>query len=185
MGALPRGRGDSLRSRVNLAGVVQMKGLPVTGYDRFVDGAGEMRWKLFGIIPIIRASGLDVTQSAAGRFAAETVWLPSLLLSPNANWTTAASNVARVTLNIGGQAAEMSFVLDESGRLRRTSMRRCGNPEGGEFHWDSFGAIVENESTFGGYTIPSKLRVGWYFGTERFETEGEFFRCAIDNAAFR
>lgn len=164
---------------------VRMKGLPVTGYDRFVDGAGEMRWKLFGIVPVISGFGSDVTRSAVGRFAAESVWLPSLLLSPNASWTTAASNVARVTLNISGQAAEMSFVLDENGCLRRTSMERWGNPEGGEFHWRSFGAIVEKESTFGGFTIPGKLRIGWYFGTERFETEGEFFRCTIDEAAFR
>lgn len=164
---------------------VLMKGLPVTGYDRFVDGAGEMRWKLLGFIPVIRASGADITRSAAGRFAAESVWLPSMLLSPNANWTGGASNVACVTVNAGGQSAEMEFVMDESGRLRNMSMQRWGNPEGGEFHSSRFGAIVEDESTFDGYTIPTKLRIGWYFGTKRFETEGEFFRCIVDHATFQ
>lgn len=164
---------------------VLMKGLPVTGYDRFVDGAGEMRWKLLGIIPIIKASGADITRSAAGRFAAESVWLPSMLLSPNARWTSSDSNVACVALNAGGQSTEMEFVLDEGGRLRNMSMQRWGNPEGGEFHSVRFGAIVDDESTFGGYTIPTKLRIGWYFGTKRFETEGEFFRCTVDDATFR
>lgn len=164
---------------------VRMKGLPVRGYDRFIDGAGEMRWKLLGLVPLITASGADITRSAAGRFAAESVWLPSLLLSPNASWTVGDSNVARVVLNVGGQTTDMEFVVDESGRLRSITMQRWGNPEGREFHWASFGGTVDHESTFGGYTIPTTLRIGWHFGTERFEAEGEFFRCTIDDAAFR
>ena len=164
---------------------VRMKALPISGYDRFLDGAGEMRWKLLGLIPIIRASGADITRSAVGRFAAESVWLPSLLLAPDVSWAVGDSNVVRVTLNVNGQAAEMEFVMDESGCLRNMTMQRWGNPEGGQFHRASFGAIVEDESTFGGYTIPTKLRIGWYFGTQRFEAEGEFFRCPIDDAAFR
>jgi hypothetical protein len=38
---------------------------------------------------------------------------------------------------------------------------------------------------FGGYTIPTRLRVGWYYGSERFESEGEFFRVTVDDAIFR
>ena len=90
----------------------------VAGYDRFVDGAGEMRWKLLGIIPFIKASGADITLSAAGRFAAESVWLPSLLLSANASWTERDSNVARMALDVyAGRISEMDFVLDGSGGL--------------------------------------------------------------------
>jgi hypothetical protein len=35
------------------------------------------------------------------------------------------------------------------------------------------------------YTIPTRVRVGWYFGTSRFESEGEFFRATIEDAIFR
>lgn len=107
-----------------------------------------------------------------------------MLLSANANWTSGASNVACVAVNAGDQSAEMEFVMDESGRLRNMSMQRWGNPEGAEFHSARFGAI-EDESTFGGYTIPTKLRIGGYFGTKRFETEGEFFRYIVDHATFQ
>ncbi|MEA5509423.1 DUF6544 family protein [Crocosphaera sp. UHCC 0190] len=31
----------------------------------------------------------------------------------------------------------------------------------------------------------ARLRIGWYFGTERFESEGEFFRVTIDDAIYR
>ena len=38
---------------------------------------------------------------------------------------------------------------------------------------------------FDGYTIPSRLCVGWHFGSERFAREGEFFRARIESAGFR
>lgn len=41
------------------------------------------------------------------------------------------------------------------------------------------------EPAFGGDTIPSRLCFGWYFGSERFESEGAFFRGTVDHAAFR
>jgi len=49
----------------------------------------------------------------------------------------------------------------------------------------NFGGILEAEGTFEGCTIPTRIRAGWYFGTDRFETDGEFFRATIDQAAFR
>jgi hypothetical protein len=29
------------------------------------------------------------------------------------------------------------------------------------------------------------MRVGWYFGTDRFDTEGRFFHAIIDDAMYR
>jgi hypothetical protein len=46
---------------------VRMFGLPIRGFDRLIDGEGEMHWKLLGLIPIMSASGADITRSAVGR----------------------------------------------------------------------------------------------------------------------
>jgi len=64
-------------------------------------------------------------------------------------------------------------------------MPRWGNPDGGEFHYSRCGGFVEEEGTFAGYTIPTRMRVGWHFGTDGFEQEGEFFRVTIDDAIYR
>jgi hypothetical protein len=45
--------------------------------------------------------------------------------------------------------------------------------------------LRSGEKAFDGITIPSTLRIGWYFGSDRFETEREFFRVTIDHAEFR
>jgi hypothetical protein len=62
-------------------------------------------------------------------------------------------------------------------------VNRWGNPGGAPFGRYPFGVRVEAESTFGGITIPSVLRAGWWWGTERQE-EGEFFRAEITGAVF-
>jgi hypothetical protein len=69
--------------------------------------------------------------------------------------------------------------------LQRVKFARWGNPEGGEFHYVDFGGIIEESGTFGGYTVPTRLRLGWFFESDRFDSEGEFFRCTIDKAVYR
>jgi hypothetical protein len=164
---------------------VRMHGLPIRGFDRLMNNEGAMRWKLLGIIPMMTASGPDITRSAIGRVAAESVWLPSMLCGDGARWTGSDSRHPHATLSIQGQATELTLTIDNSGALSAVQLSRWGNPGGGEFHYASFGGVVEEQGTFGGYTIPTRLRVGWYFGTERFERDGEFFRVKIDEATYR
>lgn len=44
--------------------VMRMHGLPIRGSDSLVNGQGTMRWKLFGIVPIVNTCGPDITRSA-------------------------------------------------------------------------------------------------------------------------
>jgi hypothetical protein len=62
---------------------------------------------------------------------------------------------------------------------------RWGNAGNRSFEYMTCGGTVEKERSFGGYTIPTRMRVGWHFGAERFESDGEFFRVTIDDAVFR
>jgi hypothetical protein len=68
------------------AATARVAGLPVTGFDRYSFGTGQMRWRLLGLVPVMTASGPDVTRSAAGRLAGEaTCWLPTSFTA--ASWT--------------------------------------------------------------------------------------------------
>jgi hypothetical protein len=164
---------------------VRQKGIPIRGFDRLVGGEGAMRWKLLGIIPVMTASGPDVTRSTVGRLLAELVWLPSALCAGDVTWT--ASDVLHPTAAIAllGHAAQLAMTVGETGRLEVVKTSRWGNPEGGEFRSVDFGAVAEDEARFHGYTIPTRLRVGWRLVNGQFESDGEFFRVTIDDAVFR
>lgn len=159
----------------------RVSGLPIRGWDRIVDGEGAMQWKLLGLFPVITAAGDDITRSAIGRLLGECVWLPSVFC--NAVWT--ASDAAQAQLTYLNETTDLHLTLSETGQLKQFHFQRWGNPEGEAHHYVTFGGSIEDEGTFGGYTIPTRLRGGWYFGSDRFEPEGEFFRATIDEAVYR
>jgi hypothetical protein len=164
---------------------VRMLGLPVRGHDRLVDGRGEMRWRLLGLIPLVTAAGPDIDRSTAGRLAAELVWLPSVLASPAVHWEDHGADRTQATFAVQGHAMALELAIEPSGRLISIALERWGSPDRGPFRTLPFGGIVEAEGVFGGYTIPTRLRIGWHPGTPRFEAEGEFFRATVDAATFR
>jgi len=75
--------------------------------------------------------------------------------------------------------------VNDGGTLTSVSMPRWGNPGSKEFRYVECGGFVEEERTFQGYTIPTRMRIGWHFGSAKFESEGEFFRVTIDHAEYR
>jgi len=153
------------------------------GFDRLLDGVGEMRWKLLGLIPVVTAKGPDVTRSAIGRFTAESIWLPSVLVR-DVSWFAPDSEHLTATFRGSQNAHSVELTIDPSGRVESLGVYRWGNPGGGPFRLEKFGGVIEAERTFSGFTIPSRVRVGWYFGSPRFESEGEFFRATIHDAIF-
>jgi len=172
-------RGMIWQARTKMAG-----GIPIKGRDRILDGAGAMRWRLFGLIPVVSASGADISRSGAGRLAAELVWLPSAFCREDITWKVNQPNHLQAQFHLQGYPIHLHLHTDDTGQLKTVHLQRWGDTGDGDFREAEFGGMAEAETTFGGYTIPSRLRIGWYFGTSRFESEGEFFRVTVDDAEF-
>jgi hypothetical protein len=165
------------------AATARLAGLPVTGFDRLSSGSGEMHWRLGGLVPVMSASGPDVTRSAAGRLAGESTLLPTAFSA--ATWTPgSAADSAVLTWRIGEEEESAELHVGPDGRLLGAGMDRWGDPGGGPFGRRPFGVTFEAERTFAGVTLGSVLRAGWWWGTDR-AAEGEFFRATITDATFR
>jgi hypothetical protein len=160
-------------------------GATISGSDRLVDGEGQMRWNLFGVVPVVRAGGADISRSAAGRVNIESIWLPGVLCAEDVQWTQSSPLRATAVFTAHKEPAHLHLEIDSLGRVQSMRMPRWGNPAGEPFHYVDFGGWAESEREFGGYTIPDRMRIGWFFGSERFEAEGEFFRVTLDAAEYR
>lgn len=164
---------------------VRMKGLPVRGSDRWVDGVGALDWRLLGIVPVVRDSSADISRSAAGRSQAEAIWLPSILASPETTWRAPDGEHADARVTIHGESTELELGIGPGGELQTLAMLRWGDPDQTGTHaLRPFGGVIEEEGTFEGFTIPTKVRIGWHFGTPRW-AEGEFFRGTVTRASYR
>jgi len=181
--ALHRTPGPRSAWWVHWAATARFLGLPVTGFDRYSSGSGQMDWRLGGLVPVMTATGPDVTRSAAGRLAGETALAPTTFRA--ATWTPGADDDRTVvTWRIDDQEESAEFQVDADGRLLGVVMQRWGNPDGAPFGRHPFGVAIEAEETFAGVTIGSVLRAGWWWGTDR-QAEGEFFRADVTGAEFQ
>jgi hypothetical protein len=158
----------------------------ITGSDRFVAGEGAMHWFIGYAIPLVRAGGVDVSRSAAGRVALEApMMLPSALLpEAGARWEAIDARSARVYLQIGSEQLALLIAVAPDGRLERVEMPRWdaegmdGKP--GYVLW--VGDQLTEERTFGGYTIPVRMRATKRAGTPQADA---FFEAEIKSAQYQ
>lgn len=149
---------------------------PVAGFDRYCDGAGEMRWRMARVLPFASEHGDDVTMSAAGRLAAELALLPTAF--DLASWAPAGPSCFVASTSIDGHLESVAFHVAADGRLCEVRSSRWGNPLGQRYARYPFGVICLDEATFGGITIPVAFTAGWFIGTDRW-SEGTFYRARI------
>jgi hypothetical protein len=147
--------------------------------DHYLDGEGRMRVSLFGLLPVVNATGPDLSRSALGRLLVESVMLPSSILpGPRVQIEGIDESRFRAVVRQDGETTPITLTVDGEGRLKEMVMERWGNlTEDGSFRHIPYGVAVDEERTFGGYTIPSKVRVGWWYGTDRYE---EVVRLKVD-----
>jgi hypothetical protein len=171
---LTPGRGFIWKAKAKAAGPVFMR---VT--DHYADGKGSMRVALLGLLPMVNASNPDIAKSGAGRLMGEYVWLPTALLPQyGAVWQEVDNLHAKVTLTVDDLTTTLTLTIDEQGRLKEVVFPRW---EDDVKEFIPFGVVIEEEHKFGGYTIPSQLHGGWWYGSEKY---GEFFRFTIEQAMF-
>lgn len=159
--------------------------LAISGFDRYAGHAGEMHWKLAGRVAVMNAAGPDVSRSAAGRLALDTVFVPTAYLSPAVVWAGVPgnANAVQATWTIDGEEHPLELRIDARGGLVSVTAPRWSNPAGEPWGYHVCGGALEREAEFGGITIPTMLRVGYFFGTDRW-ARGEFFRARITGATY-
>ena len=142
----------------------------IRGFDRYVDGRAETRFRMAGLVPVMSAEGPEIDESARGRMAAETILVPAALLPENGTrWTELESPWFRAEWSLrdpvesGGTNRPMSIDLrlDEGGRPVGFRVERLGNPDQRGWRPLAFVGTIAAETTFDGTTIPSRIAVGW------------------------
>jgi hypothetical protein len=139
-----------------------------------------MAWKLLGLVPLVRAEGTDVSQSAAERAAGESIWVPTALVAdPGVTWSASTDDQLDMQLDVDGHPVTLHHTLDADGRLRHSHFLRWGDPERtGMWAEHPFGVEITGHRTFDRLTIPNAGRAGWHFGTDRWDA-GVFFQFEI------
>jgi hypothetical protein len=152
---------------------------PLRVTDRFSDGAGGMRGRLFGRRTIFDVSSADVTRSSAGRAALEAIWCPGALLPERGvTWRAEADDVIVATWDVPPERPAVRLRIAPDGAVREASALRWGNAGRKAFGYIPCGCEVRAERRFGDVVVPSEIEVGWWFGTPDY---APFFTARIDD----
>jgi hypothetical protein len=148
----------------------RMFGLPVHVRDHYVANDGGVRVHLLGLIPLpLSAAQSDVARSSRGRLVGEAVWCPTALVGPGVMWEAIDADRARFTLRIDSEDVAVTLRIDTDGALRDVTLDRWGDVGVDHFQRIPYGFAVESERTFDGVTIPTRIRGGWWYGTDRYD----------------
>ncbi|GAB1541803.1 hypothetical protein NUACC21_44760 [Scytonema sp. NUACC21] len=156
----------------------------MVGADYYANGFGRMRFSLWGLLPLVNGRSPDIVRSSIGRLAGELVLLPSALLPQHGvSWKAIDETTIQASLKINDEPIILTLTIDPNGKLQKLSLPRWGDKtEDSSYTYIPFGGEYQEENTFGGFTIPSQISAGWWFGTDRYL---EFFRATIERADFR
>lgn len=152
----------------------------ISGSDGLHQSHGWTRFWMFRCAPLIQlAATADLDRAAAARPAIEAIWAPATLLPDHgAVWKQTADDTAEVSFGTGVQAITVTLRIGEDGALKEIWTERWtdANPDK-IYKIQTFGAVIEAEEQFGGFTIPSQVTVGNQFGTPDYLP---FFRAKLD-----
>lgn len=110
------------------------------------------------------------------------MFVPGTAMSSGVTWRGLDEHRAIATVSDGQFAHEIEIDVDDRGSLRKMSFPRWGNPDGGSFSYHRFTVSFDSEAAFGDYVLPGVFRAAWQ--SDSTDHDGEFFRCAVDQAEF-
>ncbi len=145
--------------------------------DAYVRREGQLEARLFGSVPVARASGPSLALGEAYRYLAELPWAPDAILgNPDLEWRILARNIAEVRLATPAGAARVSFRFDAAGDIVEIEAR--GRPardaSGAEVLRDWRGYFRDYRQ-IGPRRIPGAAEVGYVY-PEGYEA---YFRCKV------
>ena len=145
--------------------------------DRFENGAGSTEGRLFGRIRLFRSADANTTRSAAGRAALEAIWAPrSLLPEHGVAWRAESDEVIVASWDVPPECPEVRLRIDDRGAVRSAWAQRWH----GEAGYATCGCEVHAERRWGDLVVPSRVSVGWDFGTAAYRP---FFSAEIEDLA--
>lgn len=144
-------------------------GLSTSGSDAALRGTSWTRFWLLGLLPVVRAGGdSDHARAAFGRYAGEALfWTPAALLPRDGIvWEPLGNNSAQVTLTAYGMEQSVEMHVDDRGAPTRIVFPRWSdaNPQK-QFQIQPFGGDLSEYRTFEGFTVPTVVHAGNYYGT--------------------
>ena len=139
-----------------------MNGLPVSVFDAFVDGHGELSARLLGAFQVAGGTGPDYDKGELMRYLSELPVYPDAILNlRSVVWQQIDDKTVSVTAQSATGDATVRFIFDDAGDIIGLEADDRPMEVNGVTVPTPWHGIYARYSEFGGYRIPSYGEVGW------------------------
>jgi len=147
---------------------VRMGFLRARVLDRYADGLGETRVRLFSLVPAGRSAGREVGASALVRWLGEAAIIPTALLpGPYLAWEPVDDVSARAVLRVHGHSISAVFTFDEAGQRLRVDSDDRYRDVGGRPVRTPWTGYFHRFTEAGGFRVPTAGVSVWRPAGER------------------
>jgi hypothetical protein len=146
------------------ARIRMMPGVTARVRDAYVHGIGAMRATLFGVVPLVDASGTpEMAAGALQRYLAEAPWFPTALLPVNGvDWSPVDEHRAWATLTDGSTTVTLEFRFDEYCEVREVYTPRRFRQVGDEAVPTPWSGAHSDHKPWAGMRIPTSGEARWH-----------------------
>ncbi len=139
--------------------------------DSDIAGRGSMRGKLFGLIPVVNASGSpELAQGGLQRYLSELVWFPTALLpGQGVTWTAIDDRRALATLTDSGTSVSLEFRFNDRDEVAEVFTSGRWREVEGNYLLTPWGGRHLNYEERQGILIPTEFVVVWHLRDADFD----------------
>jgi uncharacterized protein DUF6544 len=123
---------------------------------------GGLEGRLWGVFPIVRASGAAVGRAAAMRYLAELAWAPqALVLNSALEWRDVDQSTVEVATLVGRERVAVLLRFDSAGDIVAASAEARPRVVGKRVIDTPWSGAFGNYREFDGVRLPSSAEVWW------------------------
>jgi hypothetical protein len=147
----------SWRARIGIVPGVSLRVL-----DRYEAGEGLLEVRLWGLLPVTRARGADVSAGEALRYLAELPWVPhAMLANQQLEWRELDAQTVEVGTTVGATKVAMRLELDTAGDIVGASCDARPRIEGEKTVPTPWAGRFAEYAEVGGLRVPTQGEVRW------------------------
>ena len=125
------------------------------GYDKYINGFGNLIIKLYGLIKVADAKGSEIDQSEALRFLQEIIWFPSAFREDYITWESIDNLSAKATLSYKNLTITGIFYFNDIGEIVNFKADRY-RLVGDEYIMETWETPITEYRDYGELRLPSK-----------------------------
>jgi len=152
----------------------------LTGYDRFQDGHGSMKIKMFDLFSVVDASGPSIDQGGMMRYLNELMWLPMGYLHPSVSWGYSDEKSVEVSITINETTVSGIIDFNNDALPINFTAKRYMDGEKGKPTLETWMVPIDSWREYHGVILPEHGFASWLLKDGEFQ----YIELTIEDVEF-